>query len=258
MRPPTAFDVTPVPEEEMEQPSSGNSTLANSSQEGSVYVFPASLEQIRYWTLDQLDGASTASNMAIAARLEGLVDDRIIEQSIHAIVERHEALRTNFRMVDGRLCQVISEEARYSFSVTDLRALPEADRDAAAAAAIEAHSHVRADLAHGTAFFVQLIHATDTLHFLALTMHHIVCDGWSNGILIRDFTDFYSAFAQNRQPGLPELPFQFADFTVWQRSPTGEPRLTAACQLSIFPSTGRVNRRRVIQDKSSRRCFPPL
>jgi non-ribosomal peptide synthetase component F/thioesterase domain-containing protein/acyl carrier protein len=188
------------------------------AQEEGVYVFPASLEQIRYWTLDQLDGASTASNMAIAARLEGPVDDRIVERAIRAIVERHEALRTTFHMIDGQLSQVISEEARYSFTVTDLRNLPEADRMAASDAAIEEHSHARASLAAGPAFFVRLIHVTDQLHFLAFTMHHIVCDGWSNGILIRDFTDFYAAFADRREPALDDLPFQFADFTVWQQN----------------------------------------
>jgi len=195
-----------------------DSPMQESAQEEGVFVFPASLEQIRYWTLDQLDGASTASNMAIAARLDGAVDDRLVERSIHAIVERHEALRTTFRLVDGQLCQIISEEARYSFAITDLRSLPESERAQAADAAIEDHSHARASLAMGPAFFVRLIHVTDRLHYLALTMHHIVCDGWSNGILIRDFTDIYSALVQYREPVLPELPFQFADFTVWQQN----------------------------------------
>ena len=187
-----------------------------------VYLFPASLEQIRYWTLDQLDGDSTASNMAIAARLEGKVEDALVERAIQAIVERHEALRTTFRLVDGRLCQIISEEARYQFSVTDLRMLPVADPtqsvEAVAEAAIEEHSHARASLAVGPALFVRLIHLSDELHFLAFTMHHIVCDGWSNGILIRDFAEFYAAFTQSRNPALPELPIQFADFTVWQQN----------------------------------------
>ena len=222
MRPPTLREVAQAPVEKMDPVGPGDSVVTNSPLEGGqeegVYVFPASLEQIRYWTLDQLDGASTASNMAIAARLEGAVDNSIVEQSIRAIVERHEALRTTFRMVDDRLCQVISEEARYSFSITDLSALPEADREQAAADAIEAHSHARADLAAGPAFFVRLVRLSDELHYLAFTMHHIVCDGWSNGILIRDFTDFYAAFSQHKEPALPELPFQFADFTVWQQN----------------------------------------
>ena len=70
----------------------------------------------------------------------------------------------------------------------------------------------------GPAFFARLIHVTDQRHYLAFTMHHIVCDGWSNGILIRDFTDFYGAFISKKEPALPELPFQFADFTVWQQN----------------------------------------
>jgi non-ribosomal peptide synthetase component F/thioesterase domain-containing protein len=222
MRPPTVREVAHEPVEEMDQAKLGDSVPANSpseiGQDEGVYVFPASLEQIRYWTLDQLDGASTASNMAIAARLEGAVDDGVVEQSIRAIVKRHEALRTTFRMVDDRLCQIISEEARYSFSITDLSALPEANREEAAADAIEEHSRARADLAAGPAFFVRLIHLSSQLHYLAFTMHHIVCDGWSNGILIRDFTDFYAAFSQHQEPALPELPFQFADFTVWQQN----------------------------------------
>jgi non-ribosomal peptide synthetase component F/thioesterase domain-containing protein len=212
-----------VPAAQVAQGLRGDSVVVENSPEESVpedgvFVFPASLEQIRYWTLDQLDGASTASNMAIAACLEGAVEDPLVERAIHAIVDRHEALRTTFRLVDGQLCQIISEEARYSFAVTDLRGLPEAERARTADAAIEDHSHARASLATGPAFFVRLIHVTDQLHYLAFTMHHIVCDGWSNGILIRDFTDFYAAYSQYRDPALPELPFQFADFTVWQQN----------------------------------------
>jgi non-ribosomal peptide synthetase component F/thioesterase domain-containing protein/acyl carrier protein len=223
MNRPTACEVAHVPVEVMNQNLHESSVLTGLSPQESaldegVYVFPASLEQIRYWTLDQLDGDSTASNMAIAARLEGVVADHVVERALHAIVERHEALRTTFRMVDDRLCQIISEEARYSFTVTDFRNLPEAERMAASDAAIEEHSHARASLATGPAFFARLIHISDTLHFLAFTMHHIVCDGWSNGILIRDFTDFYAAFADYREPNLADLPFQFADFTVWQQN----------------------------------------
>ena len=194
------------------------SVLTEEEQGAGVFVFPASLEQIRYWTLDQLDGDSTASNMAIAVRLEGNVDDQVVERAVQAVVERHEALRTTFQLVDGQLSQVISECARYNFAVTDLRNLPEAERLAAAEAAVEEHSHARADLAVGPAFFARLVHLDDRQHILAFTMHHIVCDGWSNGILTRDFTDLYAAFAQSREPALPELPFQFADFTVWQQN----------------------------------------
>jgi non-ribosomal peptide synthetase component F/thioesterase domain-containing protein len=218
MRPLSACDVAQVPAMDLHQAAPEDPITTDFSGDDGVFVFPASLEQIRYWTLDQLDGVSTASNMAIAARLEGIVDDSTVDRCIHSIVERHEALRTTFRVVDGALCQVISEQAHYGFEVTDLRSLPEPERTAAAEAAVEEHSHARADLATGPALFVRLIHLTDHMHFLAFTMHHIVCDGWSNGIIIRDFTDFYSAYSQHREASLPQLPFQFADFTVWQQN----------------------------------------
>ena len=189
----------------------------DSSLDG-VYVFPAGLEQSRYWLLDQLAGASTASNMAVAFRLDGPIQDDAAEQALRALVLRHEALRTTFRMIDGALSQVISEEVSCDFSVSDLRTLPEAERRDRAEKLIHEHSHIQIDLANGPALFVRLIHVTDTEHFLAFTVHHIACDGWSNGVLIRDFALFYAAAIEKREPVLPELPFQFADFTVWQQS----------------------------------------
>ena len=190
---------------------------ADSSPLDGVYVFPAGLEQSRYWLLDQLAGASTASNMAVAFRLEGPVRDDVAEACVRALVLRHEALRTTFRMVDGGLSQIISEEPAYSFTVSDLRNLEVAERAERAEELIHDHSRIQLDLASGPAFFVHLIHVNDRDHFLAFTVHHIACDGWSNGILIRDFADIYAAATEGREPSLPELPFQFADFTVWQQ-----------------------------------------
>jgi len=189
---------------------------ADSSLDG-VYVFPAGLEQSRYWLLDQLAGASTASNMAVAFRLEGPVRADIAEECVRAMVLRHEALRTTFRMVDGALSQIISEGPIYSFTVSDLRDVAQGERPGLAEELIHEHSRIQIDLASGPQFFAHLIHVTDQDHFLAFTVHHIACDGWSNGILIRDFADLYAAAVELREPALPELPFQFADFTVWQQ-----------------------------------------
>lgn len=186
-------------------------------KDSNVFVFPAGLEQGRYWILDQLGGASTASNMAIAFRLEGPVDDTLVERSLYELVLRHEALRTTFRMIDGELSQVISEQPGFSFAVSDLRSLSNDGAREKAEALILEHGHVRIDLDKGPVLHVRLIHVSGTQHFLAFTVHHIACDGWSNGILIRDFTEIYEALARHRQPVLPDLPFQFADFTVWQR-----------------------------------------
>ena len=239
MNRPTACEVPQVPSEVMDTKDHGlhgdaegsNSSLLENEVGEGVYVFPASLEQIRYWTLDQLDHSSSASNMAIAARLEGLLNDHLVERAVEALVVRHEALRTTFRIIDGQLSQVISELAQYRFEITDLRTLPDSDRDAAAEVAVEEHSHARASLETGPLFFVRLIHLTDVSHVLALTMHHIVCDGWSNGILIRDFTDIYTALTDDRDPALADLPFQFADFTVWQQNWLESRQATEALQF---------------------------
>lgn len=183
-----------------------------------VYLFPAGLEQHRYWILDQVDASSTASNMAITCRLVGKVNDALVEASIRDLALRHEALRTTFRMIDGVLHQVISDAPLFDFRVSDFSDLPDAERLDRAEQAIHEHSHVAMDLAKGPLFFVHLIHVSHQQHFLACTMHHIVCDGWSNGVLVRDFCEIYSAHVENRAPKLPELPFQFADFTVWQEN----------------------------------------
>jgi len=202
----------------IEDPHTADAQVSDESHPDGVYVFPAGLEQSRYWLLDQLAGASTASNMAVAFRLAGPIEDALAEHCVRDLVLRHEALRTTFRMIDETLSQVISEEPVYSFTVSDLRGLPEAARLENAEALIHEHSRIHIDLASGPSFFVHLIHVTDSDHFLAFTVHHIACDGWSNGILVRDFAALYEAAAQKREPNLPQLPFQFADFTVWQQS----------------------------------------
>lgn len=213
-RPYTEEDVQAV---QMGDTQTVHTSASDETRTEGVFVFPASLEQSRYWILDQLSNASTASNMAIAFRLEGEVRDQIVDRCILALTLRHEALRTTFQMVDGNLSQIISEEPHYGFDISDLRHLSEADRAAAAEALIHEHSRLQMDLARGPVFAARLIHVTDQAHYLAFTLHHIACDGWSNGILVRDFAELYTAFSEGRAANLPELPFQFADFTVWQQ-----------------------------------------
>lgn len=206
-----------VQESEAISPNGTENTVRPLPEAEDVYVFPASLEQHRYWILNQVEENSTASNMAIAFRLEGELHDSVVEQCISALTLRHEALRTTFRMVDGELLQVISEDPLYSFTVSDLRTLSESERQQRAEETIREHSHATIDMATGPLFKVRLIHVNDREHFLAFTIHHIVCDGWSNGLLVRDFAAFYAAISRGVDPGLPELPFQFADFTEWQK-----------------------------------------
>jgi non-ribosomal peptide synthetase component F/thioesterase domain-containing protein len=229
-------------------PSSAMPAIPPANVAEEMFVVPASLEQGRYWTLAQIDPGSTASNMAIAFELAGPVDPLLVEQAIAALTLRHEALRTLFRIVDGHLAQVILTRPLYEFAQQDLShadgsALPQAELDAA----LSAHSHIWIDLVHGPVLRVCLLRLAPERHVLALTMSHIVCDGWSNGLLVRDLMKIYHALragsgsleevAAGPASGLPELPFQFADFTIWQNEYLATERAADALRFwtSLFP-----------------------
>lgn len=227
--------------DEIAAENANNSSASHSGAE-ETYVVPASLEQGRYWTLAQIDSGSTASNMAISCEIAGPLDPLLVEQSIAALTLRHEALRTLFRIVDGHLSQIILTRPLYEFTQQDLShpdhsAVSEDDL----AAALSAHSHAYIDLEHGPVLRARLLRLARERHVLAITMSHIVCDGWSNGVLLRDFIRIYHALrtgagslediAAGHASGLPELPFQFADFTVWQSEYLASDQARAALQF---------------------------
>jgi thioesterase domain-containing protein/non-ribosomal peptide synthetase component F len=231
------------------RPSSAMAAIPPASDIGEeTFVVPASLEQGRYWTLAQIDPGSTASNMAIAFELAGPLDPLLVEQAIAALTLRHETLRTLFRIVDGHLSQLILTRPLYEFIKQDLShadgaVLPQAEVDAA----LSAHSHAWIDLEHGPVLRVRLLRLAPERHLLALTMSHIVCDGWSNGLLVRDLMKIYHALragsgsleevAAGPASGLPQLPFQFADFTIWQKEYLATERAADALRFwtSVIP-----------------------
>ena len=196
-----------------------------------TFVLPASREQTRYWMLAQLDPTSTASNMAIAFDIKGEIRADLAEAAIAALTMRHEALRTIFRLEAGVLSQVILDRPLYSFKVDDLSSLTEDLREKAAETVVSQHGHTLIDLHSGPVLHARLIHLDRHHHILALTMNHIVCDGWSNGILIRDFTCLYEAKIANKEADLPELPFQFADFALWQQEYLNSPEAEKAADF---------------------------
>ncbi len=209
-----------------------------------TFVVPASLEQTRYWTLAQIDPGSTASNMAISCEIAGALDPLIVEQALAALTIRHEALRTLFRVVDGQLSQVILTRPLYEFTQQDLSSVSPASQPTALAAALSKHSHLAIDLEHGPVLRARLFALAPERYVLALTMNHIVCDGWSNGLMMRDLARIYHALrtgagslkevAAGPAGNLPELPFQFADFTVWQNEYLASER--AATALDFWTS----------------------
>jgi len=178
---------------------------------------PLSFAQARLWFLDQLQPNSAFYNMPLALRLSGQLNIAAIESSINEIIQRHEALRTNFTTQEGQPVQIIASTLNLKLRVVDLLYLPESSREIEAQrlAFEEANRPFnleREPLIRGTA-----LQLGETEYILAIAMHHIISDGWSLGVFVRELTELYQAFCTGSPPVLPLLPVQYADFAVWQR-----------------------------------------
>ncbi|HEX4497933.1 MAG TPA: amino acid adenylation domain-containing protein, partial [Thermoanaerobaculia bacterium] len=180
---------------------------------------PLSFAQQRLWFLDELSGGeSPFYNIAAPLSLAGRLDVHVLERALDAIMGRHESLRTTFRGgPEGKPVQVIHPHRPFRVPVADLRSLPPAAR--VAEALRQAHSGVARpfSLTRGPLFRVELLRVEDEQHVLLLSMHHIVSDGWSLDVLVRELVALYVAFAAGHPSPLPALPVQYADFALWQR-----------------------------------------
>ncbi|HEX3128876.1 MAG TPA: non-ribosomal peptide synthase/polyketide synthase, partial [Thermoanaerobaculia bacterium] len=178
---------------------------------------PLSFAQERLWFLDRLQPGSAAYNIPAALRLTGLLDPEALAASLSEIVRRHATLRTTFEEQDGEPAQVIHPAQPLELPVEDLRALPADRREAEAARAVREDVEAPFDLVRGPLLRARLLRLDEHEWLLLLTVHHIVTDGWSTGVLVRESAMLYEAFAQGRLSPLPELPIQYLDFAVWQR-----------------------------------------
>ncbi|MEW5927426.1 MAG: amino acid adenylation domain-containing protein [Gemmatimonadota bacterium] len=178
---------------------------------------PVSFAQQRLWLVDRMDPGSSAYNMPYALRLRGPLGVGVLKRSLETLVRRHETLRTVFEEHDGVPRQVVLPPAPAALRVVDLRGLP------AGAAEAEAHRLAREealrpfDLARGPLLRTSLLRLGGDEHVLCFTLHHIVSDGWSTGVLVREVSALYGALARGEEPALPELPVQYADYAAWQR-----------------------------------------
>ncbi len=186
-------------------------------EEEEVFVFPPSFAQQRLWFIDQLVPGNAFYNVPTALRLTGSLNLTALEQTFNEIVHRHEALRTRFGIVEGQLVQVIAPTLTINLPVIDLQNLPENERELQAKRILTAECERPFDLATGPLLRLMLLKLDETEHVLLLNLHHIICDDWSIGVLIRELSAIYTAFAQKQPSPLSELPLQYADFAHWQR-----------------------------------------
>ncbi len=172
---------------------------------------PLSFAQERLWFLDQLEPGTAAYNVPAAVRLSGGVDAARLERALNAVAARHEALRTTFAPAAGRPYQVIAPRIDLPLPGVDLRRLPAAAGEAEARRLATAEALAPFDLAAGPLIRATLLELAPDDHVLLVTMHHIVSDGWSIGIFLRELTAFWDGTP------LAPLPVQYADYAHWQR-----------------------------------------
>ncbi|HEX8273583.1 MAG TPA: non-ribosomal peptide synthase/polyketide synthase, partial [Longimicrobiaceae bacterium] len=180
-------------------------------------ALPLSFAQERLWFIDRLEPGRAVYNIPVAWRLGGALDGAALEAALGEIVRRHEALRTVFREVDGSPVQVIAPFGGFTLRLDDLSGLADAEREAEVRRRATAEAVLPFDLSAGPLFRAGLLRLGEEDHVLLLSMHHIVSDGWSLGVLFRELSALYAAFREGRPSPLPELAVQYADYAVWQR-----------------------------------------
>ncbi|HEX6288385.1 MAG TPA: amino acid adenylation domain-containing protein [Herpetosiphonaceae bacterium] len=179
----------------------------------------ASFAQQRLWLLHQLAPDDPAYNWPACVRCIGPLDPERLQRSLTALIARHAILRTTFGTIDGQPVQQIAAPAPPPLPVVSLEQLTPDEQEAEVQRRVHAAARQPFDLAHGPLLRATLLRLSPTEHVLVLFLHHIIADGWSASILLRDTLAAYQALAsgQPAAPVLPELPIQYADYAIWQR-----------------------------------------
>jgi putative pyridoxal-dependent aspartate 1-decarboxylase len=179
---------------------------------------PLSFAQQRLWFLAQLEPNSPAYNIPEALRLQGKLDIGVLTQTLEAIIQRHEVLRTNFATFADKPVQIIHPQINLELPIIDISNLSQTEQEQELTKFIEQEALKPFDLEHDSLLRVILIQLNDLEHIILFNTHHIVSDGWSTDILVREVAALYQAFLAGKPSPLPELSIQYADFALWQRN----------------------------------------
>ncbi len=198
--------------------------IQNSAAESSPIIpvaraesLPVSFAQQRLWLLDQIAAGASAYNITGGMRLRGELDQSAFTEALNAITDRHEILRTSFTTVDGRPVTVIAPKQPAAVTFVDLSSQSEAEREAKVRESAEAQLRQSFDLTRGPLLRVTLLRLSSDEHVALVTMHHLVADGWSLNIFVKEFAAFYESFQSGAAADLPDLRIQYADYAHWQR-----------------------------------------
>lgn len=189
-------------------------------------IAPASFAQSRLWYIDQWQPNSPLYNVPVAYRLKGPLDVAVLDRCLSEVARRHEILRTHFVAPEGIPLQVIEPPAPFTSSLLDLSGQPRSASDSALAELIQAEARRPFSLSRTPLWRSLIIRLSPTEYVWVLTMHHIVCDGWSVQVLHRELAALYAAYSRGEPSPLPELAIQYADYSVWHRRQLEGPLLT--------------------------------
>ncbi len=178
---------------------------------------PLSYAQQRLWFLDQLIPNSHHYNMLRALRLHGTLNIAALERSLNEVIRRHESLRTCFEQLNGESVQRIEVSIQLKLELIDLSNLPDDERERRGNEIARQEYLIPFDLTRTPLLRAKLLKLKPEEHWFLLSIHHIVADGWSLGILVNELKQLYDAYVRNRPSPLEPLPIQYADFTLWQR-----------------------------------------
>jgi hypothetical protein len=206
------------------QSARASSAIAPAPREDGV---PASIAQERLWKLQRVLPGTPFFNILYTLRLTSPVDAAVLERSVNEIVRRHEILRTTFAVVDGRNVQVIAPQSTVPLRLDDLRGLSASKKKTVGHQLIQEEALYSFDLAQGPLFRARLVRLADRENLLLITMHRIIVDGWSLGVLVDELFTLYEAFSAQAASPLPPLSIQYADFAYWQRHWQSHPEIIA-------------------------------
>ncbi|HEU5229032.1 MAG TPA: condensation domain-containing protein, partial [Ktedonobacteraceae bacterium] len=181
-------------------------------------TFPLSFAQQRLWLLDQLEPGNTSYNISPAFYFRGQLHIAAFIRTFQAVVQRHEALRTTFAVVQGNPVQVIASNANIAPPMIDLSKLSKQERDAEIELQLDKEAQHSFDLTKGPLFRVNIYRLSTIEHVVAVNTHHIVFDGWSLNVLMQELAALYTSSQAGQPSSLPALPIQYADYAVWQRN----------------------------------------
>ncbi|MBI5100062.1 MAG: amino acid adenylation domain-containing protein, partial [Nitrospirae bacterium] len=179
---------------------------------------PLSFAQERFWFLDQFESDKAVYNRPIAFRLTGLIEAALLEQTLNEIVGRHEILRTTFVLVGEQPRQIIAPNLILTMPLVELMHLVETGRKTEALRLMKEELQQPFDLSQGPLLKPILFRLGDKEHILFLAVHHIIFDGWSEGIFLKELATIYESFFTGNPNPLPDLPVQYADYAQWQRN----------------------------------------